>query len=231
VTLRETWDAQAAEWTRFARDPRGDSWNPRFNLPRFLELLPPRGRRALDLGCGEGRLARALAARGYAVVGVDSSAAMVAAASETVEAVVADAGSLPFDDGAFDLVAAFMSLHDMDDLDNAVRETARVLEPRGRFCFAVVHPFVLPGRFESREESARFLIRGSYLDSHRRDDLVERDGFRVNFAAAHRPIESYSRALEQAGFVTERLREVRYEGDDSRRHRVPSFLHLRAARL
>src|SRR5919199_2458479 len=109
MTLREAWDEQAEEWTRFARDPRGDRANLEFNIPAFLELVPGPGRRTLDLGCGEGRVGAGLARRGHTVVGVDSSPGMVAAASELIEAVVADAVALPFSDASFDLVVAFMS--------------------------------------------------------------------------------------------------------------------------
>ena len=112
MTLRDAWDAQAEEWRRFARDPRGDRTNLGFNIPAFLELVPPAGRRTLDLGCGEGRVGAQLRDRGNSVVGVDSSPGMVAAARELIEAHVADAGALPFPDGSFDVVVAFMSFQD-----------------------------------------------------------------------------------------------------------------------
>ncbi len=93
-SLREVWDAQAAEWGRFVRTPGHDHWYERVNLPRFLELMPPPGRATLDLGCGEGRVGPELAVRGHRVVGVDSSPRMVELARH--EAVVADAAALPF---------------------------------------------------------------------------------------------------------------------------------------
>ncbi len=129
MTLRDAWDAQAGEWTRFARDPRGDVTNLEFNIPAFLELVPMPGRRTLDLGCGEGRVGAALARRGHRVIGVDSSPGMVAAASELAEAEVADAAALPYDDGETDLVVAFMSLQDIDEPESAVQEAAS--DPRG----------------------------------------------------------------------------------------------------
>jgi len=54
VTLRDVWDAQADEWAAFARTPRHDVVHETLNLPSFLALLPPPGRKTLDLGCGEG---------------------------------------------------------------------------------------------------------------------------------------------------------------------------------
>jgi len=229
VTLAGIWDGQAEEWTRFARDPAGDRANLAFNIPAFLELVPPAGRRTLDLGCGEGRVGRMLAERGHSVVGVDVSPGMVAAASETIEAVVADAAALPFADRAFDLVIAFMSLMDMDDMEGSVREAARVLQPGGRLCLAVVHPLSAVGAFASKEPESPFVLREPYFDVHREDTIVERDGFRVRFAAVTHTLEGYARALESAGLAIEALREPARPGNP-RWARVPNFLHVRAVR-
>src|SRR6266545_3154543 len=100
MTLRDFWDGQAAAWGRFARTAGHDAYHEGFNFPAFLELVPPGGRRTLDLGCGEGRVGAELARQGHTVVGVDSSPRMVAMATEHHEALVADAGDLPFENGS-----------------------------------------------------------------------------------------------------------------------------------
>jgi SAM-dependent methyltransferase len=228
-SLREIWDEQADEWIRFARDPVGDRTNLDFNIPRFLELVPPAGRRTLDLGCGEGRIGRLLEERGHRVVGVDASPAMVRAATESIEAVVADAVKLPFADGEFDLVIAFMSLMDMDDLEGAVCETARVLDPNGRFCLAVVHPLNGTGEFAAREDDSPFVFRRPYFDVQRADVVVERDGYRIRLANFHRTVDGYGRALKGAGFAVEALREPAHP-TDARWARIPLFLHVRAVK-
>ena len=51
---------------------------------------------------------------------------------ERETAVLADAARLPFPDEAFDLVVAYMSLHDIDEMPQAVAEAARVLGRCGR---------------------------------------------------------------------------------------------------
>ncbi len=105
-----------------------------FHLRRFLDLLPAPGRLTVDVGCGEGRLTRALAAAGYRVVGADTASALVKAAlthPRSAPAIVADATRLPFPDGSADLVIAFMCLHDFDDMSVAVAEAARILTPGG----------------------------------------------------------------------------------------------------
>ena len=228
-SLREIWDAQADEWIRFARDPVGDRTNLGFNIPRFLELVPPAGRRTLDLGCGEGRIGRMLAERGHSVVGVDASPAMVRAASESIETVLADAADLPFTDSAFDLVVAFMSLMDMDDAQGAVRETARVLETGGRFCLAIVHPLSGTGEFATRADDCPFVFRRPYFEVEREEVIVERDGYRIRLANVHRTIDAYAQSLASAGFAIEALREPAYP-TGGRWARIPLFLHVRAVK-
>jgi SAM-dependent methyltransferase len=66
VSLREAWEAEAADWIRLARERDHFAWL--FNLPAFLELLPPPGRLTIDLGCGEGRVARELKKRSHNVL-------------------------------------------------------------------------------------------------------------------------------------------------------------------
>jgi SAM-dependent methyltransferase len=239
VTLADFWERQAEEWVRWAREPGHDTYW-RFHRDRFLELLPPPGRLTVDIGCGEGRLARDLKARGHRVVAVDASPTMVRYAREAdpeLEVLESDAGTLPLDDGSADLGVAFMSLMNVDSLDEAVREAARVLEPGGRFCIALTHPLNTAGDFASEDPDSPFVVEMSYFSHHARETRVERGGLQMTFLDAHRPLEEYSRALEAAGFLLERLREIPDETPEPvprrsmlRWRRIPLFLHLRAVR-
>jgi SAM-dependent methyltransferase len=97
------------------------------------------GRRLLDVGCGDGSFAIAAARRGAAVVGVDPDARMRAAARRRADEAVApvllagaNAESLPFASGLFDVVVAVTVLCFVRDAGAAIAEMARVLKPGGR---------------------------------------------------------------------------------------------------
>jgi len=238
--MRDGWESEAGNWARFARAPGGDHSHDNINLPALRGLLPPPGRATLDLGCGEGRLGRLLQSLGYQVAGVDAAPTMVrlAVSHETPEpALVADAAALPFRDEAFDLVVAYMSLHDMDRMPEAVGESGRVLEPGGRLCLAIPHPLNSAGSFQGRDADAPFVITGSYLDPARTDWVADRGDLKLTFHSEHRPVEAYSRALQAAGLLIEAIREPRVpdrlvanDPGQRRWQRLPLFLHIRAVK-
>jgi SAM-dependent methyltransferase len=104
----------------------------------LLRLLAPLSgdERALDVGCGTGALAYALAPLVGDVVGVDASETYVATAREHAPPgcsfVVGDAASLPFPYGDFDLVGCMRVLHHVRRPELVVSEIARVTRPGGR---------------------------------------------------------------------------------------------------
>lgn len=103
-----------------------------------LDLLAPQpGERILDLGCGDGALTQTLAARGAAVVGVDASADMVAAArARGLDARQLDGHALGLEalgGRPFDAVFSNAALHWMMDANAVIAGVARVLRPGGRF--------------------------------------------------------------------------------------------------
>lgn len=230
--LHERWEAEADAWARWVRTPGHDEWHWRLNWPAFLELLPPAGRLTLDLGCGEGRGGTALRELGHRVVGVDAAPTMVELARETgaYDTVhLADAAAVPLADAAVDLVVAYMSLHDIEDLGGTLRETARVLEPGGRLCAAIVHP--LASAHLGSDGETPYFEPGHYTD------VVERDGIEMAFHGIHRPLEAYFEVLHDAGLVVERLREPAPTDADiaalpalAKVRRRPAFLHWLALR-
>jgi SAM-dependent methyltransferase len=229
--LRQAWERNAEAWIRWAREPGHDSYW-RFHRDRFLELVPAPGRLTLDMGCGEGRLSRDLTALGHKVVGIDPSPKVIAAARELspeLEFVEADGADLPFADGAVDLAVAFMSLQDIDDMQGAVRETARVLEAEGRFVVAVVHPFDSAHELDRTHTGSRLVLTENYFDRRRYRDEIERDGLSMTFESRHWTLEDYFDAVLSAGLRIEKVREIP-DPEHPRWSRLPLFLHLVAAK-
>lgn len=235
------WEQEAENWVRWARTPGHDSyWYVRDQF--FQHVVPPPRRATLDLGCGEGRVARDLRERGHRVVGLDVSPTLIRHARDADSAnglVVADAAALPFPSGTFDLVVAYNSLMDVADMPGSVREASRVLETGGRLCISVTHPINDAGVFADREPDAPFVIGGSYFGRRRFEQTFERNGLRLTFRGWCYPLEDYATALEEAGFVIERLREPkaneaaleRFGASELRWRRVPMFLYLLARKM
>jgi SAM-dependent methyltransferase len=123
--LRRSWDANARSWTDAVRNESIESRRLVTNAAIIQAVRDCGGLRVLDLGCGEGWLARALAAHGHDVTGIDASAALIE------EARALGGGEffqMSYDQIAisarFDTIVANFSL-----LDDRTEELLRALRP------------------------------------------------------------------------------------------------------
>ena len=133
----DAWIADMGEFGDFGRrcvlDP--------VMLPRALSRSP---KKAHDVGCGEGRFCRMLKPHGVEGTGIDPTPALLAAAlARDPECTYLEAAAerLPFDDNAFDLVISYLSLIDIRDMQAAISEMARVLNPDGAVLIANLNSF------------------------------------------------------------------------------------------
>jgi ubiquinone/menaquinone biosynthesis C-methylase UbiE len=236
MSLSDGWEQEAENWIRWARTPGHDSYW-RFHRDQFLGLLPPPGNLTVDIGCGEGRLPRDLKKLGHNVIGIDVSRSLIDAARKadpSGDYRCANAASLPLEDKSCDLVTAFMSLHDVDDLTSAVAEMSRIQVEDGVACIAIVHPINSAGRFTGQSADSPFVIDGTYLGTFGYSAKESRNQLQMTFHSRHRPIETYSKALEEAGFLIEAIREpatppeTNRSASSARWQRLPLFLHMRA---
>ena len=243
-SLAAAWEANAAAWIAWAREPMHDVYE-RFHRDAVFTLLPAPGRRTLDLGCGEGRVARDLTLAGHLVVGVDRSPTLVAAARghpETTAVVLGDAARLAIGDATVDLVVAFMSLQDVDRPAEALAEVARVLEPGGWAVVAVVAAF--GSRFEALADR---LARGLeeltdmtactadevalHITIDRAEEIHQEGGIGLDWIDALSPPTRGRRLLRRQGLRLLRPRRLvpvrRLDG----RGRGPRVTRLRSRRL
>lgn len=178
-------------------------------LPSFFRALGPvRGKRVLDVGCGDGLYARLLAQRGAEqVMGTDSSSEMIRLA-EVAEAErplgiqydVHDVATMPTL-GSFDVVIAVNVLHYADSaatLEDMCKRISSNLAPGGTLLAYV-------GNAECDPDAVRDF--GFYVD--RPTDVCEGDAFTVSIRATptasvrvhHWPLASLARAVESAGLT------------------------------
>jgi ubiquinone/menaquinone biosynthesis C-methylase UbiE len=148
-TPASDWEREAENWIRWARALGHDSyWY--YSDSFFADIAPEPAERTLEVACGEGRVARDLACRGHRVTAIDASATLLrsaAAADPGGRYALADAAALPFPDATFDLVVAYNSLMDVEDMPGTVAEAARVLRTGGHLCISITHPVNDAGAF------------------------------------------------------------------------------------
>jgi SAM-dependent methyltransferase len=169
--------------------------------------------RVLDLGCGEGQIARlAVAGGAERVVGVDASAAQIAEAGRRgggVHYARGSATSLPLGTGRFDAVVSCLVLEHVPDLDACLDEVSRVLRPGGRFILFVNHPlFQTPGSGwiddQVLDPPEQYWRVGPYLSEGVTIEEVDA-GVRLPFF--HRPLSRYVNAMAARGLYLTRMVE------------------------
>ena len=136
--METDWDQSAEAWIALMR--RGNWGRTHVVDPAMLARIQGRGfRRALDVGCGEGRVCRMLQGHGIETVGIDPTVALIDEARRQdpdgdYRAVTAEAFDAP--EGSFDLVVSCLSLIDIPDFRAAIAVMARMLAPGGALLIA-----------------------------------------------------------------------------------------------
>jgi len=252
-----SWEHVASWYDQLVGD-EGSDYHRHVLLPATLRLLAlGSDDRVLDLCCGQGVLCRLLAERASAVVGVDISPLLIAAARERTTAAnvrfeVADARRLtvqtagPLADGSFDAAACVMALHDVDDLSGLLRMLSAALKPGGRAVIVIMHPcFRVPRQSSWGWDEARktqFRRTDRYLTpldipiaTHPGLSPDEHTFF------FHRPLSALLTALGEAGLATTVCEELtghrqsepgpRARAENRARQEIPIFLAIRAVKL
>jgi len=137
----ELWETHADWWQREFTDGADAEYEEQI-IPLALELLAGRGR-VLDVGTGEGQIARRLADAGATVVGLDPTRTQIALAVERGGVFgVADAAALPVADASCDAALACLVFEHIETMELAISEISRTLQPGGRFVFMLNHPLL-----------------------------------------------------------------------------------------
>ena len=249
------WD-QVAAWYDQLVGKNGSDYHQHVVLPAAMDLLGAlKGKRVLDLCCGQGVLFPLLLEAGAAqVTGVDASPQLIDSAKSRFEAEkrvkteVADACAAgDWADGSFDTVASLMAVHDVPDLPGMCQNVAKALKPGGEFVAIFMHPcFRIPrqthwGWDEGRKLQYRRVDRyGVDLEIPIVTHPGKGGGETTNFY--HRPLAEVMNAIGGAGLAVTRTEELishrrsqaggsRSKGEHRAAREFPMFLALKGVKL
>jgi len=209
--VTDPWEQHAAWWQREFTDGADPEYREQI-LPLAAEYLAGFGR-VLEVGTGEGQVARVAASVGAElVVGLDPTANQIEEASRRGGGPVfmrGEAAALPVRSGAVDAVVACLVFEHIDDVDGALADVARVLRPGGRFVFFLNHPLLQTpnsGWIDDHvlDPPEQYWRIGAYL---REDSSVEEVQKGVFLRFVHRPLSRYVNVMAERGLVLERMLE------------------------
>jgi SAM-dependent methyltransferase len=188
----------------FAGTGQQHATNTYIDRPAMLGLIGDvAGQDVLDVGCGPGFYAAALADRGARVTALDGSAELVRIAERTA----GERGTffqhdleqpLPWADASFDLAVMALVYHHLYARRQVLAELRRVLRPGGRLLVSTTHPM-----------SEQRWLGGSYFEGGRVDAPIggPGNGHTINFERM--TVETFVNEMLDGGFVLERLLEPR----------------------
>jgi SAM-dependent methyltransferase len=203
------WEEQAVWW----RDTFAAGDDPEY-VEQILPLTKEHiggAQRVLDVGTGEGQVARTVKEAGATfVVGIDRSTAMLKEAEQRggdITYLQADVSCLPFGDATFDAVTTSLVLEHVEELEQSIAEIARVLVPDGRFLLFINHPLLQTpnsGWIDDHILEEQYWRIGPYLVEDKTLEEVEA-GVKIPFL--HRPLSTYVNLLAANGLYVTRMVE------------------------
>jgi carbohydrate kinase (thermoresistant glucokinase family) len=149
-SILRSWQSNAAPWARAIQEGRIASRTQVTNRGIVDAVRELSVRRVLDIGCGEGWLARALSLEGIAVTGVDAVDSLIAEARRLGGGTFAVQSYLElaegrFDQGNFDAAVCNFSLLGEESVENLCRSVPRYLAPSAHLVIQTLHPVAACG--------------------------------------------------------------------------------------
>ncbi len=207
----DLWEASAGWWQRAFTEGADAEYDEQI-LPLAAEHLAGAAS-VLDVGTGEGQIARrAVAGGARRVVGVDPTVGQLEAARTRGGGPAyarASAPALPFPDATFQAAVACLVFEHIEDADGALAEVGRVLADGGRFLFFLNHPLLqVPGSGwiddQILDPPEQYWRIGPYLVEDTTLEQVDKGLF---LPFVHRPLSRYVNAMAANGLVLRHMEE------------------------
>jgi SAM-dependent methyltransferase len=206
----DLWETNAGWWQEGFTDGADPEYEEQI-LPLARAWLADSAT-VLDIGCGEGQIARLIAPSAQRVVGVDPTWAQLEAAQQRGGGPAyarAGAAALPVRTASFDAAVACLVFEHIRAVDEAIAEVARALKPGGRFVFFLNHPLLQTpnsGWIDDHvlDPPEQYWRIGAYLVE---DETLEEVENGVFIPFIHRPLSRYVNSLIANGFTIVRMEE------------------------
>ncbi|MGB7158426.1 MAG: methyltransferase domain-containing protein [Tepidisphaeraceae bacterium] len=251
TTTTTDWHGVSEWYDRIVGDA-GSEYHQHVVIPGVLRLLAPKpGEAMIDIACGQGVLSRGLQERGIAMTGVDAAPGLIRAARErgpaSIPYHVGDARDLSrFEADHFDAAACVLAIQNINPIQPVCESVARLLKPFGKFVIVMMHPAFRGPKETSwgwdQAKNVQFRRVDRYL-LPRKTPITTHPGSApdVYTWTFHKPIESYVKALRNAGLLIDALEEwpshkssepgPRAAAENAARKEIPMFLAIRAVKV
>ncbi len=230
--MSDAWEKSAAAW--IASQGEAGDFTRRYVLdaPMLARIEGQGFRRALDVGCGEGRFCRLIAPHVGTTTGIDPSPSLIDEAKRRDargDYRVGYAEALDFANHSFDLVISYLSLIDIDDIAVAIAEMARVLAPGGTLLIANLNGFNTANDGRGWRTDWHGRPRDFPIDAYLDARPVRAAWKGIDVINWHRPMSTYMSLLIDAGLRLTLFQEPAPTGGDpakADRYRRAPYAHV-----
>ena len=224
--VKGIWNENAEFWDN--RMGEGNSFHKKLIEPVQIKLLNlSKGKRILDIACGNGQFARKLASLGAEVMAIDFAEKFISIAqSKNTQNIdyriidttnTADLDSLP--GRYFDSIVCTMALMDMENIEILISHLPKLLKNNGVFVFSILHPCFNSGEniLTHERDDLDGIVKSKYFVKIR-NYLMEKNYLGIGMIGQpkpqyyfHRPISVILKYFFENGFVLDAYEEPSFE--------------------
>lgn len=249
--LEQGWSNVATWYDEYLKGD--DTYQAQVILPNVVRMIAPEnGMRILDLACGQGYFARALAQTGAQVVGIDASAELLEAAdaqSNGLKIMYKQGNVEKLDEayGVYDASLCVLALENIKNIQAMMNGVSDALKADGKLVLVMLHPaFRIPKHSDwsyAKETDTQYRKVGKYLSevSIPIELHPHKGSASITTTTYHRPMQWYMKAFRNAGFAITNMEEwishkksqpgPRQAAEDAARKEFPMFLALELKKL